>query len=164
MSSSSNSDTKDRSGDFFVHTEAVRALSEVLRDTGLTEIDYEQAGVRIRLSKAVPSVVYTEAKPSPLAMCAPTESGPTPDSAPSIKGQPVKSIMVGTVYLCPKPDAPPFVKVGDHIQEGQVILTIEAMKVFNPIKAPFSGMITHIAVSNGSPIEYGTDLLYIQPS
>jgi acetyl-CoA carboxylase biotin carboxyl carrier protein len=163
--SSPSSDKKATRGDFFVHTEAVRALSEVLRDTGLTEIDYEHAGVRIRLSKALPSVVYTEAKVSPaVGTSAPMESVSTPDLTPTIKGQPVKSIMVGTVYLCPKPDAPPFVKVGDQVHEGQVILTVEAMKVFNPIKAPCSGTVTHIAVSNGSPVEYGTDLLYIQPS
>ncbi len=77
--SSQNSDKKAPRGDFFVHTEAVRALSEVLRDTGLTEIDYEQAGVRIRLSKAVPSVVYTEARPSPVAAVpSATETFPHP--------------------------------------------------------------------------------------
>ena len=88
-----DSDKLPASGEFFVHTEAVRALSEVLRDTGLTEIDYEQAGVRIRLSKAAPSVVYTENKLSP-SFAAPTltEEVALAPAIPSIKGQPVKSI------------------------------------------------------------------------
>ena len=69
--------------------------------------------------------------------------------------------MVGVAYLLPEPGAPPFAKVGDQVTEGQTICLIEAMKTFNPVKAPRAGKITAILVETGAPVEYGEPLVII---
>jgi acetyl-CoA carboxylase biotin carboxyl carrier protein len=74
----------------------------------------------------------------------------------------VKSPMVGTVYLAPQPGAPPFVKTGDKVAEGDVLLIIEAMKVMNQIRAPRAGRIVEIVVSDGSPVEFGQALVILE--
>jgi acetyl-CoA carboxylase biotin carboxyl carrier protein len=70
--------------------------------------------------------------------------------------------MVGTVYLTPEPGAPPFISVGAEVRDGDTLLIIEAMKVMNPIRAPRSGRITRLMVTNGDPVEYGELLLIIE--
>src|SRR5690606_37916506 len=74
----------------------------------------------------------------------------------------VASPMVGTAYLSPEPSAPPFVKKGDSVNQGDTLLIIEAMKVMNPIKASKSGTVTQILVGNGKPVEYGDVLMVIE--
>jgi acetyl-CoA carboxylase biotin carboxyl carrier protein len=74
----------------------------------------------------------------------------------------VRAPMVGTVYLTPEPGAPPFIKVGADVSEGQILLIIEAMKVMNPIRAARSGRIANLLVANGDPVEYGELLLIIE--
>ena len=70
--------------------------------------------------------------------------------------------MVGTAYISPDPESPPFVKVGDTISEGDTLLLIEAMKVYNPIKASRSGIVTRVFINNGTPIEFGEPLMIIE--
>ena len=70
--------------------------------------------------------------------------------------------MVGVVFTSPDPATPPFVRVGDQISEGQTLLLIEAMKVFNPIKAPRAGKLARIFVASGTPVEYGEPLVLIE--
>jgi acetyl-CoA carboxylase biotin carboxyl carrier protein len=70
--------------------------------------------------------------------------------------------MVGTVYVAGEPGAPPFVKVGDSVSEGQTLLIIEAMKVMNPLASPRAGTIKQIMISDGQPVEYGEPLLVIE--
>ena len=74
----------------------------------------------------------------------------------------VKSPMVGTAYLSPEPGKPAFVQVGDKIAAGQTLLIIEAMKTFNPIKAPKAGTLTRIVVGNAQPIEFGQVLMVVE--
>jgi acetyl-CoA carboxylase biotin carboxyl carrier protein len=74
----------------------------------------------------------------------------------------VKAPMVGTAYLSPQPDAPPFVKLGDSVREGQPLLIIEAMKVMNQIPAPRAGRVTQILVADGAPVEYGQPLVVLE--
>jgi acetyl-CoA carboxylase biotin carboxyl carrier protein len=74
----------------------------------------------------------------------------------------VRAPMVGTVYLTPEPGAPPFISVGVEVRDGDTLLIIEAMKVMNPIRAPRSGRIAKLLVSNGDPVEYGELLLIIE--
>jgi acetyl-CoA carboxylase biotin carboxyl carrier protein len=90
---------------------------------------------------------------------APQPAGPA--SAAEHPGA-VKSPMVGTVYFAPQPGAPPFVKVGDAVTDGQVILIIEAMKVMNQIRSPRAGRVTEILVADGSPVEFGEALLILE--
>jgi acetyl-CoA carboxylase biotin carboxyl carrier protein len=74
----------------------------------------------------------------------------------------VKSPMVGTTYLSPEPGSAVFINVGDRVAVGQTLLIVEAMKVMNPIKATISGTITHILVSDATPVEYDQPLLVIE--
>ncbi|HEC14773.1 MAG TPA: acetyl-CoA carboxylase biotin carboxyl carrier protein, partial [Rhodospirillales bacterium] len=74
----------------------------------------------------------------------------------------VVSPMVGMAYTSPDPDTPPYVKVGDQVSEGDTLLLIEAMKVFNPIKAPRAGKVTRILIDTGTPVEFGEPLLIIE--
>ena len=74
----------------------------------------------------------------------------------------VKSPMVGVAYLSPDPDSPPYIKVGQHVKQGDTILLIEAMKTFNEIKAPKSGIISKINVLNSQPVEFGDELIIFE--
>lgn len=150
----------DNSSSFQVNTEAVHALTQILQDSGLTEIEYSHGGTTIRVSKAAaPMLIQGQASA--------TNPHPTP-SAPDMSSKPpghmLTSPMVGTVYLAPKPGADPFVRLGDQVKEGQIVLIVEAMKVMNPLKAPVSGRITHIFAKDACPVEFGEELLCIAPS
>jgi acetyl-CoA carboxylase biotin carboxyl carrier protein len=88
-----------------------------------------------------------------------------PETAPHAEaGHPgtIISPMVGTAYLPPEPNAPPYVKVGDMVKEGQTLLIIEAMKVMNSIRAPRAGRVARIFASNAAPVEYGEPLLVLE--
>ena len=84
-----------------------------------------------------------------------------PEARPEASGSYVTSPMVGTYYCCPAPDQPPFVKVGDRVEEHTVVCIIEAMKVLNEVKAGISGTVAEILVDNAQPVEFGTRLLRI---
>jgi acetyl-CoA carboxylase biotin carboxyl carrier protein len=138
-------------------------LAEILNSTGLTEIEMEQKGVRVRVSKAV-NATYQAAPqsyaPQPaLAAAQPITAAAAPagDHAGS-----VKSPMVGTIYMAASPEAAPFITVGATVKQGQTLLIIEAMKTMNQIPAPKSGKVTQIMVDNGSPVEFGEVLLVIE--
>ncbi len=147
-----------------IDSELVRQLADVLNDTGLTEVEYESGGLRIRVARNVQHAVVSGAPtlmahaPAPVAAAAPIA---TPADAASHPGA-VKSPMVGVAYLSPEPGAAPFITVGANITEGQTIVLIEAMKTFNPVKAPRSGKIVRIMVDNGAPVEYGEVLVVIE--
>jgi acetyl-CoA carboxylase biotin carboxyl carrier protein len=146
----------------------VAQLAELLQRTGLTEIEIGQGEARIRVAKQVQihvDVPHTHPAPaaSPVAAPAPyatTEAQPA-GIDPAHPGL-VASPMVGTVYLGSEPGAPPFVSVGEEVQEGATLLIIEAMKVMNSIRAHKSGRITRIFVENAAPVEYGEPLLLIE--
>jgi acetyl-CoA carboxylase biotin carboxyl carrier protein len=139
---------------------AVRELAGLLDETGLTEIEVEQNGVRLRVSRAVTTVVGHAGVAAPAPVAAPSTAAAT--EAP--KGPPagaVPSPMVGTVYVSPEPGKPPFVKVGDTVKEGATLMIVEAMKTMNPILAPRSGTVTEICISDAQPVEFGQTLLVI---
>ena len=142
----------------------VRRLADILIETGLTEIEVEQDGQRIRVAReitAAPTTVYAGApQAAPAAAPAPAPAVATPE-APA-RGEQVKSPMVGTVYLRPQPDAEPFVQVGDRVAEGQTLLIIEAMKTMNPIPSPKAGVILEILVDDAEPVEFGAPLVVIE--
>ena len=75
----------------------------------------------------------------------------------------IKAPLVGTYYAAPKPDAPPFISEGDVIHEGQIICVIEAMKIFNEIESEITGKVIKILITNGTPVEYGQDLIIVAP-
>ncbi|HUC60858.1 MAG TPA: acetyl-CoA carboxylase biotin carboxyl carrier protein subunit [Alphaproteobacteria bacterium] len=140
----------------------VRKLAALLDETGLGEIEYATDRWRIRVARGTPTAEPARvARPAaePAAASAP---GPEADAAndANLPGA-VKSPFVGTAYLRPAPDQPPFVKLGDEVKEGQPILIIEAMKVMNEVVSPRAGKIARIAVENGAPVEYGSLLMVI---
>lgn len=146
----------------------VRKLADILTETGLTEIEVEHNDLKIRVAKtAAPAAVqyapapaaYAAAAPAPAAAPVAGEAAP---AAVERKGDVVKSPMVGTVYLQPQPDAPPFVKVGDTVTAGQTLLIVEAMKTMNPIPAPRGGKIVEIIVQDAQPVEFGEPLIVIE--
>lgn len=155
-----------------VDTDAIRALAEILQDTGLTEIEIADGEARIRVVRAHPPAVqaqvpvYTQAAPAmaPALAAAPSPAAaPDPASITDFAHHPgaVKSPMVGVAYLSPEPGASPFVTVGQSVAAGQTLLLIEAMKTFNQIKAPRAGTVSKILIASGVPVEYGEVLMVI---
>ncbi|MDD3181455.1 MAG: acetyl-CoA carboxylase biotin carboxyl carrier protein [Alphaproteobacteria bacterium] len=137
----------------------VRSLAELLKETGLTEVEYAEGDKRIRCVGPQPYVQVA----APLAVAPPQPLAAAPELAakPVANGTPVASPMVGTVYLSPEPGAPTFIKVGDSVKQGDTLLIIEAMKVMNPIKAPSGGVIADILVGDAKPVEFGETLVVI---
>lgn len=148
-----------------IDSELVRQLADVLNETGLTEVEYESGGLRIRVARNVQHTVMSAAPAAmayaPAAAATAPAAPATPADAANHPGA-VKSPMVGVAYLSPEPGAAPFITVGASISEGQTIALIEAMKTFNPVKAPRSGKIVRIMVENGAPVEYGEVLVVIE--
>lgn len=144
--------------------EQIRQLAEILTDTGLSEIEVEQDGLKIRVAREITATYAAPApmmqSPAPSIVSAPaTESPAAPAAKPAGT---VNSPMVGTAYMSPSPEAAPFVQVGSKVKAGQAIMIIEAMKTMNQIPAPHSGTVTAILVGNGDPIEYDEPLMVIE--
>lgn len=148
-----------------IDTAYIEKLAELLVRTGLTEIELSQGDARIRVAKQVPQAVeYVHAPPShPMhaAATAPAEIA-TPAASEAPHPGTITSPMVGTAYLAPDPNSPPYVKVGDAVKEGQTLLIIEAMKVMNAIRAPRDGRVSRIFVPNAAPVEYGEPLMIVE--
>lgn len=141
----------------------IKELAGLLGENNLTEIEIEQDGLRIRVSRGVTAVA---AAPQPAAE-APKAAAPAPEAAPEApdaSAHPgcVKSPMVGTVYTSPEPGADPFVTVGDSVKKGQTLLIVEAMKVMNQITAHKDGKIKEILIANAQPVEYDQPLMIIE--
>jgi len=141
----------------------VRALAELLDDTGLSEIEVEDGERKIRVARTLSAapVAYAPAPvaapAAPAAAAAPAIAAPVADNFADA----VKSPMVGTVYLSPEPGAPNFGTIGSAVKEGETILIIEAMKVMNPIVAPTSGTLKAVHVENSQPVEFDQPLFTI---
>jgi acetyl-CoA carboxylase biotin carboxyl carrier protein len=146
-----------------VDTALIETLAELLQRTGLTEIELAEGDSRIRVAR----------QPQPVVASVPTSEHASLPASPAASDQAVgqaaedhpgavRAPMVGTVYLTPEPGAPPFIKVGAEVSEGQILLIIEAMKVMNPIRAARNGRIANLLVANGDPVEYGELLLIIE--
>ncbi len=156
IESLTNVEAKKMSKKFDVDTELVRKLAELLSETGLGEIEYEESGVRIRVTK--PS--YQSSPIVTADIKSPDISTDVNLDRSSLQGA-VTAPMVGTIYMASAPGEPPFVKVGDSVSKGQTILVIEAMKTFNEISAHCDGNLSEILVNDGQPVEYGELLALI---
>lgn len=144
-----------------IEKDAIKALADILVETDLTEIEYENEGHRIRVARNL-NVVPTTIAAAPATNATQQEATNTAPPKPASSENALKSPMVGTVYVAGEPGAAPYVKVGDTISQGQTLLIIEAMKVMNPIKAPRSGKITSIFIKDAQPVEFGEPLLVIE--
>ena len=145
-----------------VDADAIRALADILVQTGLTEIEIAEGDSRIRVARAPAVIQAAVAQPALAAAAAPAAlAEPVPAADLNQHPGAVKSPMVGIVYLSPEPGSPAFVTVGQTVAVGQTLLLIEAMKTFNQIKAPRAGIVTHILATTGVPVEYGEVLVVI---
>jgi acetyl-CoA carboxylase biotin carboxyl carrier protein len=155
-----------------IDTRLVRRLADILKDTDLSEIEVERGDLKIRVARqatvvAAPAMV---AAPPMLAAAtaapaAPPPTAPNPAPEPqgdTLRGEVVKSPMVGAVYLQPQPGAKRFVQVGETVTAGQTLLIVEAMKTMNPIPAPKGGTVLKVLVEDGQPVEFGEPLVVIE--
>ena len=147
-----------------VDSDVVREMAKLLEETGLSEIEVERGGVRVRVARERPGASNANANSAPQTRAESVTPVVEPNSgqepAPK-RGTLVTSPMVGTVYLAPQPGAPPFVKLGDEVTDGTVCI-IEAMKTMNPVAAPVAGRIVEILVRDGQPVEFGEPLMRIE--
>ncbi len=150
---------------FELDTEFVRKLAAILEETKLGEIELADGERRIRVAR--PTAPVAQAAPVMMAAAPAAASAPAAPAAPAggdLSKHPgvVKSPMVGTAYLAPEPGKPNFVSVGDKVTAGQTLLIIEAMKTFNPIKAPKAGTVMQVLIENALPVEFGEPLMIVE--
>jgi acetyl-CoA carboxylase biotin carboxyl carrier protein len=146
--------------------DTVRALADLLQETGLTEIEIEQHGLRVRVARPAPGGMNFVMPSSSTMMDAPhgvvgirgADNAADPAKHPGV----VPSPMVGTAYRAPEPGAKPFVDVGDKVKAGDTLLIIEAMKTMNQIPAPRAGTVTQILFEDSQPVEFGEPLVIIE--
>ena len=147
---------------FSINEPMIRKLAKLLDETGLSEIEYKVGDQAVKVSK------YTQTSHSTLSNIAQpnleTNIEKKEGDEFELKGRSgsVTAPMVGVVYLSPEPGEPPFIKPGDEVTEGQTLLLIEAMKTFNPVKAPRSGNVREIKVTDQTPVEFGEELVILE--
>lgn len=148
----------------------IRELAELLNDTGLTEIEIEKSGLKIRVAKevhiaaAMPMGYAAVAHAQAAAPVASGDAKPQAAAPGDLAKHPgaVKSPMVGTAYRSPEPGAALFCEVGSKVNQGDTLLIIEAMKTMNQIPAPRAGTVTAILFENAQPVEYGEPLIVLE--
>jgi len=136
----------------------VETIAEIVARLGLSEVEVEQTGLRIRVARQIIAAAPAAAA-VPLAPAAGT--APAAGAGTDHPGA-IKSPMVGTAYLRPSPSSAPFIEVGAQVKSGDKLLLIEAMKTFNEILAPRAGTVTAILIVDGQPIEYDQPLVVIE--
>jgi acetyl-CoA carboxylase biotin carboxyl carrier protein len=155
------SDNDDKKA--IVDPQVIRSLADLLTETGLSEIEVERAGTRVRVARhAAPvfaSAAHTAA-PAPAAGAAPVARDAGAPEA--IHPGTVRSPMVGTAYRSADPGSRPFVDIGDTVKAGDTVLIVEAMKTMNQIPAPKAGKVIQVMVEDGQPVEYDEPLLIIE--
>ena len=155
----------------------LKELIEFLKEQDIAEFELERGDVKVRIKRALPSAppetrylaVPTAPTPSAVVGISPTAM-PSPQPPPEpVKAaaeedfHQVRSPIVGTFYESPSPGSPPFIKLGDFVEVGQVLCIVEAMKLMNEIESDIAGEVVKKLVSNGQPIEYGQELFLIRP-
>lgn len=149
-----------------MYIKEIKDMINLMNENGLTELEIEKDGVRIRLKKGSSgnferAVEYV----APQVMAANQQAqGSAAEKTQKANGTEIKAPMVGTFYRSPSPEAPPYVNIGDTISVGQVLCIIEAMKLMNEIKSEVKGKIVDIQVDNSEPVEFGQVLFVVEPS
>ncbi|MBL3656415.1 acetyl-CoA carboxylase biotin carboxyl carrier protein [Fulvivirga sediminis] len=158
-------------------TKEIRDLIDFISKSGLNEVNIETEELKLSVKRdAEVQTKFVESAPvvsQTPAVSAPTQAPTTPATEASESSKPqepsnnyleVKSPMIGTFYRSANPDSPPFVAVGDKIEQGQPVCIIEAMKLFNEIESEVSGTIVKVMVENASPVEFDQVLFLVDPS
>jgi acetyl-CoA carboxylase biotin carboxyl carrier protein len=139
----------------------IRELALLLDETGLTEIEIERSGLRVRVARNV-SIAASMPANFQSAASAPSAAAPIVDVDVAKHPGVVPSPMVGTAYWASEPGAKPFIEVGSKVSVGQTLLIIEAMKTMNQIPSTRAGTVTQILVEDGQPVEFGEPLVIIE--
>ncbi len=151
--------TKKTSAGLSVDEDLIRQLAGLLDDTGLGEIELQEGDSKVRVAKPGTTAVAA----APVAPAAPPSAAPSAASDDAgVPAGAITSPMVGVCYMKPDPDSPAFCAEGETVKQGDTLLLIEAMKVFNPITAPRAGTVTKILVTDGTPVEFGEPLVVIE--
>ncbi|MDE6788795.1 MAG: acetyl-CoA carboxylase biotin carboxyl carrier protein [Ruminococcus sp.] len=150
-----------------IEIETVEKLAGIVSDNELSEITISVGDCNLTIKRkkyqsALPVM------PVPMGITAPAQATPAPSQAATepvqqeTDGNIVKSPIVGTFYQAPSPDKPPFVKVGDKVKKGDVIMIIESMKLMNEVQSEFDGTVTKILVGDGQPVEFDQPIMIIK--
>ena len=138
----------------------IKKLIHMLEQSDLNEIEVSQGEESVRISKGNSNVISTNISNTDQSQAS-TNQDPI-ESNTEVKGNIIKSPIVGTFYRKPSPEKPPFVNIGDTVNEGDVVCIVEAMKMMNEIKSEYSGIIISILPSDGQPIEFDQTLIIIE--
>ena len=142
----------------------IKELLQIFHESDVAEMEVQRGPNRLRLRRAEVVREVMVPVPTPAAAPAPAAAhAPGKSAAPESTDILVKSPIVGTFYEAPTPGAPPFVKVGDAVEPGQVLCIIESMKLMNEIEAEVAGTVTARLTENGRPVEYGEALFSMRP-
>lgn len=149
-----------------MNTKDIEQLIELLEKSSISEIEVGRWGKKIRVSRQSGHVMVHNSEMAPAS--APAATAPTAPVEGAVEDSPaqgvaIKSPMVGTFYRSSSPEVDPFIKVGDHVQKGDTLCIIEAMKIMNEVEAEVSGVILDIQIENAQPVEYGQTLFLIEP-
>jgi len=150
------------SGAMQIEADLVRQLAELLDETQLSEIEVQDGERRIRVAR---NLTLAASAPAPVAAAPAAAAAPAPAPVEAPAGDhpgTVKSPMVGTAYLSPDPESPPFVAVGAKVAAGETLLIVEAMKVMNSIASPRAGVVKAVLVDSGQPVEYDQPLVVVE--
>ena len=139
----------------------IKKLIEMLQDSDLKEIEVSQGDESVRISRDNKSQTYVEPVIQKQVVNEANVAAEKVVQEEEVEGNQITSPIVGTFYRKPSPDKDPFIKVGDVVQEGDVLCIIEAMKMMNEIKSDFSGKVVSINVEDGQPVEYGQHIITI---
>jgi acetyl-CoA carboxylase biotin carboxyl carrier protein len=142
-----------------IDSDLIRELARLLDETGLSEIEFERDGQRVRVARQ--GQVVAVAPPRPAVEAPPPVSETVPLDPAKHPGV-VTSPMVGTAYMGPEPGARPFVEVGTRVAAGDTLLIVEAMKTMNQIPAPRGGTVIQILIEDGQPVEFGEPLMIVE--
>ena len=151
--------------------EEICELIQLVGSSGVANVEVEHAGSRVRIEGRA-QVVAAQAAPSVAAFTpelhSASEASVAPESGTAIPEEDdlhqVSSPIVGTFYRAPNPDADPYVRVGDFVEQGQTLCIVEAMKLMNEIEADISGMVVKVLPENAQPVEYGESLFMVRPA
>jgi acetyl-CoA carboxylase biotin carboxyl carrier protein len=157
----------------------LKELIEFLIEKDIAEFELERGDVKVRIKRAGEQMVTMVAPAAPLLVAHPAPAAASGAAVPVTSAAPpsaahevappaeeglhtVRSPIVGTFYESPSPGSPPFVKVGDVVEAGQILCIVEAMKLMNEIESDVAGEVVKKLVNNGQPIEYGQELFAIR--
>ncbi|MDG2394792.1 acetyl-CoA carboxylase biotin carboxyl carrier protein [Candidatus Thioglobus sp.] len=141
----------------------VKKLMELLEQSGMAEIEIVEDKESVRISRYGDAPIAAPVAMAAPVVAAPVVAEPTAAETPvTVNGHPITSPMVGTFYGSPSPTSDAFVSIGQHVNQGDTICIVEAMKIMNQIEADQSGTVTEILCKDGEAVEFGQTLVVIQ--